>query len=233
LQQIEFIKQPGAGELRIGSWVTIDAGLLPAIIEQFSRDFPRVALHVRQENVAVQQYDSLRNRDVELVLGRLPTVMSEPDLIAETLFEEPLVVVAGAQSRLAKRRKLALADLIDEPWALAQPGSLARSIQEEVFTASGLAAPTASVSTISVHLTMRLVETGRWLGLVPASVMHFGAERRGIKALPVKVLSPPRPVGFITVKERTLTPLAERFIDCARTVAGADQSQRRPRSARP
>src|SRR5882672_3877889 len=30
LQQIEFIKQPGAGDLRIGSSVMMDGGLLPA-----------------------------------------------------------------------------------------------------------------------------------------------------------------------------------------------------------
>ena len=41
LQQIEFIKQPDAGELRIGSSIVTDAGLLPAIIERFSQDFPR------------------------------------------------------------------------------------------------------------------------------------------------------------------------------------------------
>ena len=58
---------------------------------------------------------------------------------------------------------------------------------------------------------MRLIETGRWLGLVPASVMRFGGNRMQLKVLPVKILSPPAPVGFITVKDRTLTPLAERL----------------------
>jgi hypothetical protein len=36
------------------------------------------------------------------------------------------------------------------------------------------------------------------------------------------VLSPPAPVGFITVKDRTLTPLAQRFIACTRKVANSD-----------
>jgi hypothetical protein len=62
---------------------------------------------------------------------------------------------------------------------------------------------------------MRLIETGRWLGLVPASVMRFGGKHMSIKVLPVKVLSPPAPIGFIAVKDRMLTPLAERFIACA------------------
>jgi DNA-binding transcriptional LysR family regulator len=62
LQQIEFIKQPDAGELWIGSSIVVDAGFVPAIIERFSQDFPRAVLHVLHENIAIQQYDNLRNR---------------------------------------------------------------------------------------------------------------------------------------------------------------------------
>ena len=222
LQQIEFIKQPDAGELRIGSSIVTDAGLLPAIIERFSQDFPRAVVHVLPENIAVQQYDNLRDRKVELVFGRLPTTMTEPDLVAETLFDEPNVVVAGSESRWARRRNLTLADLIGEPWVLAQPGSLARSLHDEVFRNSGLEPPSATVLTVSLHLYMRLIETGHWLGLVPASAVRFGAKGMRIKILPVQTRHPPAPVGFMTVKDRTLTPLAEHFIDCARKVAGSN-----------
>ena len=47
-------------------------------------------------------------------------------------------------------------------------------------------------------------------------VMAFNAKRFGLKALPIKVLIPPRPVGVVTLKNRTLSPLAALFIDCAR-----------------
>jgi DNA-binding transcriptional LysR family regulator len=222
LQQIEFIKQPDAGELRIGSSIVTDAGLLPAIIERFSQDFPHAVIQILPENIAVQQYDNLRDRRVELVFGRLPATMSEADLVDETLFDEPGLVVAGSESRWAKRRSLTLGDLIDESWVLAQPGSLARSLHDEMFRMNGFAPPAATVLTVSLHLYMRLIETGRWLGLVPASVMRFGGQRMRLKVLPVKVQSPPAPVGFITVKNRTLTPLAERFIECTRKVANSD-----------
>jgi DNA-binding transcriptional LysR family regulator len=231
LQQIESIKQPDVGELRVGSSIVTDAGLLPAILQRFSQDFPRAVIHVLPENIAIQQYDNLRDRKVELVFGRLPTNMNEPDLVAETLFDEPNLVVAGATSRWAKRRNLTLADLTGEPWVLAQPGSLARSLHDQTFRNSGLEPPPATVLTVSLHLYMRLIETGRWLGFVPASVMQFGGKQMQLKVLQVKVPSPPAPVGFITVKDRTLTPLAARFIDCARKVANVDTSRaamRRP-----
>jgi DNA-binding transcriptional LysR family regulator len=231
LQQIEFIREPDAGELRIGSSIVTDAGLLPAILERFSQEFPRAAIHILPENIAIQQYDNLRDRKVELMFGRLPATMNEPDLIAETLFDEPNVVVAGLESRWAKRRNLTLADLMGEQWVLASPGSLARSLHEEFFQGSGLEPPRATVVTVSLHLYMRLIETGRWLGLVPASVMRFGGKAMRLKVLSIKTSPPPAPVGIVTVKDRTLTPLAARFIECTRRVARSD-SGRSP-TARP
>jgi DNA-binding transcriptional LysR family regulator len=222
LQQIEFIKQPDAGELSIGSSIVTDAGVLPAIIERFSQEFPRAVLHVLHENIAIQQYHNLRNRKAELVFGRLPATMTEPDLVAEPLFDEPNVIVAGSDSHWARRRNLTLAELTGEPWVLAEPGSLARSLHEEVFRRSGLEVPSAKILTVSLHLHLRLIETGRWLGLIPASVMRFGDKRMHLKVLPIKVPSPPAPVGFITVRGRTLTPLAERFIECSRKVANSN-----------
>jgi DNA-binding transcriptional LysR family regulator len=222
LQQIEFIKEPDAGELRIGSSIVTDAGLLPAIIERFLQDFPRAVVHVLPENIAIQQYDNLRDRKVELVLGRLPATMTEPDLAAEPLFDEPNLVVAGSESRWTKRRNLRLVDLIGEPWVLADAGSLAGSLHEEVFRNSGLEPPSAAVLTVSLHLYIRPIETGRWLGLVPASVMRFGGKEMRLKVLKVETFSPPAPVGLITVKDRTLTPLAGRFIEYSRNVANSN-----------
>lgn len=225
LQQIDSIKQPDAGDLHIGSSIVTDAGLLPAVMEKFAQDFPRAAVHVTPENIAVQQYDNLRERKVEMVLGRLPATMNEPDLVTETLFDEPHVVVAGSESRWAKKRNLRLADLMREPWALAEAGSLARSLHDDLFRRSGVEAPSATVLTVSLHLYMRLIETGRWLGLVPASVMRFGGKDMKLKVLSVKVSTPPSPVGIITVKDRTLTPLGERFIECTRRVANSNNGR--------
>jgi DNA-binding transcriptional LysR family regulator len=218
LQEIESIKTPDAGELRIASSIVTDAGLLPAVIERFTKDFPHVVLHVLHEDIAVQQYENLRERKAELVLGRL-NEKSEPDLLAEPLFDEPLIVAAGTESRWAKRRNLTLADLIGEPWVFASSGSLARSLADEVFRRSGLETPSAKVLTVSLHLYLRLMETGDWLGLIPASTMRFGRKYRRVKALPIVTSCPPAPVGIVTVKDRTLTPLAQRFIEYTRKVA--------------
>jgi DNA-binding transcriptional LysR family regulator len=219
LNRIDFIKNPASGDLRIGCSEPMAAGLLPAIVERFSKDYPDVVLHLLHSNVATLQYNDLRNRDVELLLGRLPTPFVEDDLATETLFEEPMLVMAGATSPWAKRRRIALADLLNEPWCLSPRGSLPRMLQEEVFQASGLAVPRAHVITLSIQLYTIMIETGRWLGLVPGSVVRLGPRRPSLKVLPVKVEAPPHSVGIITVKNRMLHPLADRFIQVSRAAA--------------
>jgi DNA-binding transcriptional LysR family regulator len=101
VQQIEFIKQPDAGELRVGSAILVEAGLLPAIIERFSREFPRVVFHLLQEDITTPQYDNLRNRKTELRFGRLPT--GEPDLVGEPLTARSRRRIRESLGQTAKR----------------------------------------------------------------------------------------------------------------------------------
>lgn len=96
------------------------------------------------------------------------------------------------------------------------------TVRHQVFRRSGVDIPSARALTVLLHLFIRLIEIGRWLGLVPTSTIRFGGKRLGIKVLPIKALSPPAPVGLVTVNDRTPTPLAERFVECGRKIAKAN-----------
>lgn len=89
IKQIEFLDDPTSGELRIGCPDIITAGLLPAIIERFSRDYPKVRFHVIHANTAIMQFHELRNRNVELLFGRTPLPVGDDDLAVETLSMNP------------------------------------------------------------------------------------------------------------------------------------------------
>jgi len=64
------------------------------------------------------------------------------------------------------------------------------------------------------------------LCVVPASLLRFGANLPQLKVLPVDPPIPPWPVGIITLKNRTLTPVVKLFIDCAREVVKPLASKR-------
>jgi DNA-binding transcriptional LysR family regulator len=46
LKQLEALSDPASGEVRIGCSEITMAGLLPAIVERFSQQYPRVRIHV-------------------------------------------------------------------------------------------------------------------------------------------------------------------------------------------
>jgi DNA-binding transcriptional LysR family regulator len=70
----------------------------------------------------------------------------------------------------------------------------------------------------TVHLFNVLLASGPFLAIVPGSLLRFGA-MPPLKVLPVDLKIPPRPVGIMTLKDRTLAPVVKLFIDCAREVA--------------
>jgi DNA-binding transcriptional LysR family regulator len=81
--------------------------------------------------------------------------------------------------------------------------------------------PHGPLNTLSIHLFLQLVATGRFVAMLPRSLMQFGGRNWPLKILPIKVPVKPRPVAIMRLKNRTLSPVARIFVDCARAVARA------------
>src|ERR1700726_3240898 len=93
------------------------------------------------------------------------------------------------------------------------------SSQNRSCRARGLDMPRLSVKTLSVHLRTNLLATGQYVTAFPRSVLDLHADRFSLKALPLDLPARPWPVRLLTLKDRTLSPLVERFIECSRDVA--------------
>jgi DNA-binding transcriptional LysR family regulator len=218
VQDIAYLANPEVGELRIGSSASLSEGMVLAVINQLSRKHPRVVFHVVAGG-ALALHDELRERRIELGFARLPGSTTEDDLQAEILFEEPLVVVVGTDNPWARRRKTKLAELVNEPWTWSSPGTMFDTLVVDAFRASGIEPPRATVYAESISMRIRLAATGPFLAVVPASMARLYSEHASIKPLLVDLPMTQRSIGIITLKNRTLSPLAQLFVDCARRMA--------------
>lgn len=129
MNELKSLADPASGELRIGTTDPMTAGLLCVIVDRLSRQHPRLAFHVKLGDPPELQDRELRERDIDLIIGRLSRqVPAADDTEAEVLLEEQAFVVAGIQNPLTRRRKLKLIELSNECWALppleSYPGSL-------------------------------------------------------------------------------------------------------------
>jgi DNA-binding transcriptional LysR family regulator len=93
--ELESLADPTAGELRIGTTNVMAAGLVCAIVDRLSRQYPRLAVRVTIGDLPDLQDRELREHDIDLMIGRLPDAIPAEDTETEVLFEETVFVVAG------------------------------------------------------------------------------------------------------------------------------------------
>jgi DNA-binding transcriptional LysR family regulator len=108
---------------------------------------------------------------------------------------------------------------MNEPWQLPPMNSGIGSIIIAAFRASGLHYPHTTVITEDAQMRMSLVASGRFLSILPNSLLRFPIKRAGIKVLPVELQNTGVPVSIVSLKNRTLSPIAKLFIEHAREVA--------------
>jgi len=235
VKDIDHLADPTTGEIRIACPLAIAFTVVPHIFERFVKKYPRVVLHFDEvaSASATRDFRELRDRKYDLILGRgLPATAEGPpadDLNFECLFDDQLVIAAGMRSKwAARRRKIDLAELVDEPWIMQAPHTWNYRSLADACHARGLKMPKASMVTLSLSIITHFLADGQFITSMPRSVAYF----KSLKILPVDLSLQPWPVNIVTLKNRMLSPVVERFIDCARQVAKSISARLRDHSVR-
>ena len=218
VKDIEFLSDPTTGEVRIASTAPLAASFVCGAIDRLARRYPRIVFHSTVADTEVLRRE-LGERSVDVVIGRRFGTLADEQLDFERLYDNPYVVMAGAKNPWVRKRKVALVDLMDEPWVLPPPDSSVGSFFMEGFRANGLDFPSVSVVAFAYEVRVSLLSTNRYLTILPESVLRFPTAKPRIGIVPVELGLRPMPIGIVTVKNRTLSPAAQLFIDAAREVA--------------
>ena len=217
IKDVEFLADPTAGELRFGCAEAMADTFVAAAIDRLTRKYPRLSFHVATD-AGPPIFERLAAREVELVISRIPREAAEKYLVVSELFETSYVVAAGPGSPWAGRRKVRLAEIQNEPWTLPPSDSFGHSLINEAFRANGLDPPRVVATAVSRSMRNRLLATDRFLTMVPGfSVMP--RQYPFLKVLPVDLPPTRAPVTVVTVRNRTLSPLAMLFLDTLREIA--------------
>jgi DNA-binding transcriptional LysR family regulator len=226
VRNIEFLSDPTLGEIRIGGNETVIAGLLSTVVGRLRRRYPGITVHMTHVGPLTDQCRELRERKLDLVFGQLEAKIAlESDIETETLYQDHICVVAGSHNRWSTRRKMTLAELADEPWGLPPSDSATGSLVWEAFRLSGVSLRAAATG--SPYLLLSMLSKGPFLVTIPSSILKFGAALPPLNVLPVELPVPPWPVGFMTLKNRAISPVAQLFLDSAREVVKPAQDGKR------
>jgi DNA-binding transcriptional LysR family regulator len=221
VKDLKFLTDPSSGEVRIASPVAVAAGFASAVIDRLARQHPRMVCHLLLDDPANDpggSYRALEERKVDLFIARIVGPLAD-NLESQLLFDDPLYVVAAADNPWSRRRKVRLDDLMNEPWILPPLDTPLGAHFLEAFRMAGLNLPeAAAVSSIGIA-RIALVARGHFLTIASGHVFKFFGPNAPIKALPIDLSRTSRPIGIVTLKNRTLAPVVQFFIDCAHELA--------------
>jgi len=215
VKSIEFLTDPTVGEIRVASNEFIIAGLIATVFGGLRQQYPGIAIEVASVGAISEQHRELRERKVDLVVGRVAQTHEE-DIDTEVLFNDRTTVVAGLKNPWSHRRKVDLSELADEPWIMPPADTPVGVLVADLFRRRGLKFPPRGMARGSVHLVCALIASGPFLGIFPSSLLHFGSNLPPLKILPVQLPMPLLPIGIMTLKKRTISPVARLFIDRVR-----------------
>jgi DNA-binding transcriptional LysR family regulator len=221
LREIDSLADPAGGEVRIGCPESLAAGFVPEATERLLRHFPKIIVHVALAQPGEQHFRELRDRSVDVLIGRLFKPVEDNDVVIERLCQDAFFVVAGANSRWARQRNLSLHALVGEPWVLFPAGSLSNRFIEHGFRAAGLELPRKVVTSFSIQMRLHLLGTRDFLTVLHWSVLKFNAKRWGLKILPVRLPCEAMPIATFSAAGRTVSPAVAKFVNELRSVASS------------
>jgi DNA-binding transcriptional LysR family regulator len=219
VRELEHLADPDGGEINLACTETINAGLVAVAMERMSRQYPRVSFGVDSGETPILLSRYLLERISDFVITRPYGAAIDPDVRAEPLFREKLQVVVGRSSPWARRRRLTLRELAGEPWILSRNEATGDSPVVEAFRDAGLPLPRCRVLTGSLNVRYTLLATGRFVTVMPRSLLRFGAARSSLKVLPIDMAQWSMPTMILTLANRSLDPAARTFLDIVRELS--------------
>jgi DNA-binding transcriptional LysR family regulator len=207
------------GRLRVASFPSAGATLMPLAVAIFRHQHPGVALTLAEgepEEIAPR----LRAGEFDLaLLFEFPGVRERPGVGLRTvsLLEDPMHVALPAAHRLAEKPKLTLADLRDEDWVQTSATSpCARHVVRSCLAAGF--EPNATFESDDYETVQGLVAAGVGVALIPR--LALTRVRPGIVVRELSPRSPARKVVAATMAGPGVAPAAKTMIKVLSDVAG-------------
>ena len=218
IQAIQQLKDPSFGELRFATGEALAGGIVAKAIERVSRRISALSYSLAPlVGATVAPY--LRERRGELVVTRLASSELEADIAAEPLYNERMLVVAGKDTTWSRRRRMSWSELLDAPWILSPVEVTRESPFTEALSNLGASLPSNLIVSASLNLRVGLLPTGRFVTLMPYSVLRFGSLRKMVSPLPFDLPAWRLPVAIFSLRHRTLSPAALMFAEEMRALA--------------
>jgi DNA-binding transcriptional LysR family regulator len=209
-----------AGPLRIGTYQSVSAKLLPALFRRFKEQFPKVEVQLSESAIDDELELRLERGEVDLSFVMLP--MKEAPLEALQLLVDPYVLIVPGDSPLAGRAKPpSLREVSQQPLIGYRTCRSMDAVETAMRRAGG--EPEIVFRSDDNGTVQGLVAAGVGAALVPRLTLQ--PTEGEVEVVDMGSLLPPRLIGIAWHRDRYRTPAARAFIETARELCCASASE--------
>jgi len=200
-----------AGHVRVGASTGPGEHVLPGMLTQFKDEYPGVsiALHVDDTHAVVER---VLAREFEI--GAVGAVTPRPELVAEPLARDEIVLVCGPSHPWAARHQVTLDDLVGEPQIMQQHGAGVRMVVEDHLRRAGV-----RPESLNIVMEMGLMESAKQAAIAGGGVTFVSrwaigpeVEHGTLVVVPIKGFRILRDFYSVRSKTRVLSRAAESLL---------------------
>jgi DNA-binding transcriptional LysR family regulator len=205
-----FAAEPQSREVHVAaSQYLIMYGLI-GVLRRFRKAAPQV--RIRLSTRTEQEIEAALLADPDVAMGIAAPHEPSHELDYLHLFSMNWSLITPPRHPLMKRRRLILADLVDQPLILFERNSTGRQHVIDAFHRLGLS-PHVELETTTTEIVVRMVEAGLGVSIVP--LLPSGAVTRGRRVAARSLDTQIRPIdsGILVRQGERLSAAAQQFVD--------------------
>jgi molybdate transport repressor ModE-like protein len=213
--ELEAIAGLRGGRLRLGSFPTAGATLMPRAIAEFSKRHPAVELSLAEAEPD-ESLPRLKAGELDLILIDDSPLAEDEEVDFTHLLEDPLHVALPADHPLASRRRLRFQDLAAEPWI---QGTQVCACQRQLHRACDSAGfePRVAYESDDFQVVQGLVAAGVGVALIPG--LALVSERSDVVIRSIGTKPPVRKIMAATLANDFQSPAVTEMLSVLKTIA--------------
>jgi DNA-binding transcriptional LysR family regulator len=200
------------GVISVGASSTIGNYVLPYVVADFRRKYPKVGVHLHVGNTKnVVDYLNAGNIDIGLVEGEI----RKQKLVVEKLIPDEMVLIMSPYHPWAKKSVVSVMSLAKEPMIFREEGSGTRQMIEKYFSKHGISSQQMKIVLImgSTESIKGAVEEGLGVSIVSRWAAKKESRYGSLKTATFKEDKFVRDFSLIRRRAKESSHTVERFID--------------------
>ncbi len=210
--EVSDLSDGSGGRINVGVPVGAATDLISKSISKLLEERKDVQITL-VEDYNIKLVPLLKQGDIDLIIGRLPSEALFEDLNQEELYSEEIKVVVRNEHPLANKKNIEAKDLLGWKWMMPLRDSIMYTQLQSYFTELEMKIPDASIYSLSYVASLRVLKSRDLIAICPAESIRTQIENKYIKILDIKDKIEPTPVGIITRTDAFLSPAAKMFIE--------------------